>query len=558
MDTKKINNLMCRKECPLCSSKEIEFIDYISAPKPILFGSTPVFFNNKIEFYKCKKCNSFFNSKIIFEKESIDLYKNSEENKWAISSFEEDKTEDLISVVKKYLFKGAKVLDIGCNDGTLLDYAANLGAETYGTEYSELAVKHAKSKGHKIYKNFDEIPLENKFDVVFAFDVIEHLYNVRDFLNYAKDRLNKNGVLIILTGNPDYFLVKIFRGKWWYFAIPEHIVFPSEKFFSLFSGFNLVSYSKLYNSKKYFLNNIFHIDKQIIKKIKIILISFLRNRYYYNFPFIGKDHSLVVLKNIKFSIVTPTYNSEEYISETIESVLNQRGNFEIEYIVVDGLSSDSTMDIVNKYKKLLDEKKWIVKCISIEMKVISEKDSGMYDAINKGFDLATGDIYAYINSDDIYLQGAFSIISETFKKNTKVEWLKGITSYIDKNSIIYQIGNLNVYNRKLIKEGVYGRSLYFIQQDSIFWSSKLWDLTGPIDPKLKYAGDYYLWIKFANFCTLYSVEAYVSCFRKREGQLSENIKSYTEEMQLIKPSGFFFKIFFYKFFNFLNKKNIVN
>lgn len=264
---------------------------------------------------------------------------------------------------------------------------------------------------------------------------------------------------------------------------------------------------------------------------------------------------------MKISIVTPSFNSSKYISETIESVLNQCGNFEIEYIIVDGLSTDGTMDIIKKYRSLLEKGLWDIKCLNVEMKVISEKDDGMYDAINKGFKLASGDVYAYLNSDDIYLHGAFETVINLFRENSKVKWIKGITSYIDESSKIFDEGKLNTYSRSWIKKGVYGRELPFIQQDSTFWRSELWDVAGPINSILKYAGDYYLWINFAKFTSLFSLKIRVSCFRKHEGQLSQQFELYRKEMNFINPCkhpyiGFFYSKF-PQVFDFFNRKNII-
>lgn len=268
------------------------------------------------------------------------------------------------------------------------------------------------------------------------------------------------------------------------------------------------------------------------------------------------------MKIYKLTIVTPSFNSSKYISETIESVINQRGNFDIEYILVDGKSTDGTIDIIKKYKNLLDKGLWNIKCANISMKVICEKDKGVYDAINKGFNIATGDIFAYINSDDIYLPGAFLSVIKILNKNKKIEWIKGITSYINENSTIVKAGDLNLYNRNWIKKGIYGRELYFIQQDSTFWRSCLWNTAGPIDSNLKYAGDYYLWVNFAKHTTLFSFKAYVSCFRKRPGQLSEQVKLYKEEMDLIRPEkhpliGFIFTKF-HILTRLINQKNLIS
>jgi len=238
---------------------------------------------------------------------------------------------------------------------------------------------------------------------------------------------------------------------------------------------------------------------------------------------------------MKFSIVTPTYNGEKYLAETIESIINQKGKFEIELIFVDNLSTDDTINIINNYNQKLIEKSHPIHCKSITFKIISEKDKGMYDALNKGFSLATGDIYAWSNSDDIYLPGAFEVVSDVFENFKKILWLKGITSYIDESSKLTRFGKCYLYYQKWIRMGVYGRKLYFLQQSSTFWRPELWRKVNGLDGKLKLAGDFGLWLKFAQYTPLYSLNFKTDCFRFRSGQLSEDKSNYYKECDLILP-----------------------
>ena len=99
---------------------------------------------------------------------------------------------------------------------------------------------------------------------------------------------------------------------------------------------------------------------------------------------------------MKISVITVCYNSENTIERTIKSVLSQTYQ-DIEYIIVDGLSTDKTLEIVNKYKDKI-------------AKIISEKDTGLYDAMNKGIDNASGEYLMFLNSDDCF------IIMKLYKK----------------------------------------------------------------------------------------------------------------------------------------------
>ena len=229
---------------------------------------------------------------------------------------------------------------------------------------------------------------------------------------------------------------------------------------------------------------------------------------------------------MKISIITPCFNSEKYISETIESVISQRGNFEIEYILIDGCSTDKTTEIVNRYSDLIKSNQYSIKCNGISLKFISEADNGMYDALIKGFSNITGDIVAYINSDDFYLPNAFSTVTDIFTKYEEVKWLTGMfVMYNDKGQII-NCSLPGSIARSSIKKG-----LACIQQESIFWRKELmihidYDrLSG-----FKLAGDYFIWFTFAAQAELYIVQSCFSGFRKHAGQLSENSAAYFEDL----------------------------
>jgi len=242
---------------------------------------------------------------------------------------------------------------------------------------------------------------------------------------------------------------------------------------------------------------------------------------------------------MKLSIVTPAYNSADHIRRTIDSVLSQKGNFEIEYIVVDGLSTDNTAAIVREYIEKLDSGTTQTACNAVSLQLISEKDNGMYDAINKGFKRATGDIFAWINSDDEYLPEAFETMTQVFTKFSDIQWAKGITNIASANESkttpkTLKNGYSYVYNTRWLAAGIYGVFAYFVHQDSVFWRKSLWQQAGPIDTSLKYAGDYELWTKMARFTPLWSVEKPVSIFHKRPGQLSADMTKYRAEQATVR------------------------
>ena len=172
----------------------------------------------------------------------------------------------------------------------------------------------------------------------------------------------------------------------------------------------------------------------------------------------------------KITIVTPNYNCVDYIEETINSVLSQ--NYEnLEYIIIDGGTTDGSVEIIKKYEKHLAY--WV-----------SEPDNGQADAINKGFSLATGDIFAWVNSDDYYLPGSLKFIS-TFL-NTKIPQIAygNAFHFIENKPKAWGsdvIKNFNEFDQ---------RKIYTIIQPSTFWTRKAWEINGVLDESLHYAFDW--------------------------------------------------------------------
>ena len=132
--------------------------------------------------------------------------------------------------------------------------------------------------------------------------------------------------------------------------------------------------------------------------------------------------SLVIKKYPRITIVTPSFNQDEYLRETIESILNQ--NYpNLEYIVIDGGSTDKSVEIIREYKERIYY--WV-----------SEKDKGQSDAINKGFKIATGDLLNWINSDDVLFPGALKRIAEAFIKHPEADLIVGNQAFCDKEGRI--------------------------------------------------------------------------------------------------------------------------
>ena len=203
---------------------------------------------------------------------------------------------------------------------------------------------------------------------------------------------------------------------------------------------------------------------------------------------------------MKISIITTNYNTDKYLEETIKSVLNQKGDFELEYIITDGGSTDNSLNIIKKYKDKLE--------------YISEKDKGQSNGINKGLKMATGDIVAFLNADDLYTEGALEKVVKYFKENPDCMWLTGYCKIIDENGKQIKKYITEYKNRKL-RKFTFEQLLIedCISQPATFWRRKLLDEVGYIDESLHYSMDQDLWARFAKKYRLHLIKDYLACFR---------------------------------------------
>jgi glycosyltransferase involved in cell wall biosynthesis len=199
------------------------------------------------------------------------------------------------------------------------------------------------------------------------------------------------------------------------------------------------------------------------------------------------------------SIITPCFNSQKYIAETIESV--KRQNYpHIEHIIVDGASTDGTREILRKYDGQI---KWI-----------SEPDNGMYEAINKGFSMAKGEIFTYINSDDLYYsENAVAMVVEAFEQNRSIDFVYGHCAFTDENGTILYIHKAPFFNRKIAL--AYPRIIF--HQPTCFWRKIIYT---EFDTSFKFVSDSKF---FRDICMNYNgkkINLIIAKFRIRSDSLS--------------------------------------
>jgi Glycosyl transferase family 2 len=214
----------------------------------------------------------------------------------------------------------------------------------------------------------------------------------------------------------------------------------------------------------------------------------------------------------RISIVTPSFNQGQFLEETMRSVLEQ-GYPDLEYVVMDGGSSDNSAQIIRKYAQQLTY--WT-----------SGKDQGHYDAIVRGFAHTSGEIMAWINSDDKYAPWAFSVVAEIFSSFPEVEWLT--TSYPlrwDRHGRAVNCAYVGGFNQRTFLMGAnlpQGRWHVgpFIQQESTFWRRSLWERTGGTIDNRSIAGDFELWARFFAKTSLHTVQVPLSGFRVHGNQIS--------------------------------------
>lgn len=206
---------------------------------------------------------------------------------------------------------------------------------------------------------------------------------------------------------------------------------------------------------------------------------------------------------LKISVITPSFNQAGFIRRTIESVQSQAGRgslFELEHIVVDGGSTDGTVEVLESYGPAV---RWV-----------SEKDEGQADALNKGLAIAAGDIIGWVNSDDLYEPGALSAVAAAFAADEATQWVYGKVRIVDQDGReirrwITRYKNLRMRRysyAKLLAEN-------WVSQMGVFWRASAGREAGPFRKDLHYCMDYNYWLRLGARWPGVFLDRYLAAFR---------------------------------------------
>ncbi|BDQ34343.1 glycosyltransferase family 2 protein [Pseudodesulfovibrio portus] len=237
-------------------------------------------------------------------------------------------------------------------------------------------------------------------------------------------------------------------------------------------------------------------------------------------------------------IVTPTFNSAEYLDGCISSVLSQKGDFRLHYHIQDGGSSDQTMAKVRKWQTDVESGAVSFGALDCTFTCASEPDNGIYDAILSGFDsfdMEDDAVMAWINSDDALMPDAVAKAVEALSL-TGVDWVCGQQNIRNEQGEHVWDSRLS-FPTALVRAGACdGKNWAHIQQEGVFWNRRLWNKAGGLNLSFRYAGDWELWRRFARYANLVQLPCALGVFTMRGGQVSTtHLDDYEAEKERILP-----------------------
>ncbi len=186
----------------------------------------------------------------------------------------------------------------------------------------------------------------------------------------------------------------------------------------------------------------------------------------------------------RITVVTPSLNQGAFVERTVRSVLDQEGDFDLEYLVYDAGSTDGTIDVLRRYEHRL--------------RLVVEPDGGQSSAVNKGLRAATGDLVGWVNSDDLLYPGALARVAAAFSARPEIAWLHGRCEIVDEHDrpirrwlSAYKDLRCRRYSRRsLLVEN-------FVSQMTVFWRRSAMERVGYLDESMRYSFDYEYWLRLS-------------------------------------------------------------
>ncbi|HAD81545.1 MAG: hypothetical protein A2509_10900 [Candidatus Edwardsbacteria bacterium RIFOXYD12_FULL_50_11] len=214
------------------------------------------------------------------------------------------------------------------------------------------------------------------------------------------------------------------------------------------------------------------------------------------------------------SVVTPSYNLARFLPRTIDSVVSQAGDFELEYLVIDGGSTDGTLEILKRCQDDLTAGRIKAACAGFSFRWFSEKDRGQSDAINKGLRMARGEVAAYLNADDLLAPRCLQTVSDFFRLNPGQKLLTGYCRIIDEDG--HEIRKAITWYKNILLGIPSFKNLLkenFISQPATFWRRDVHIELGYFDEGLRYAMDYDMWCRMASKYRINVIRNHLADFR---------------------------------------------
>ncbi len=223
----------------------------------------------------------------------------------------------------------------------------------------------------------------------------------------------------------------------------------------------------------------------------------------------------VELGTARIGVVTPTLDAERFLEDTLRSIWSQRSDpIRIDHVLVDGGSTDSTLDIVGRYPSRV---------------VVSTDDRGMYDAVNRGMALVEGDIIGYINADDEIAPGALRSIAHAFASNPNAGWLCGRVEYVDAEGVT--LGSMQPVHLTL--RSYIGLGWSCIPQQTVWVRRSFWEQVGPFDLDYRNCGDYDWYARALHLQHPLVLRQTLGRFRLHPGQLSLDSAKMDRESRMV-------------------------